>query len=144
MNERLGRFSSTTLAGEDLTLPDDLDGMALIVVAYQQRQQPDVDSWLAALGDADVRFLEVPVLGRRWLPAKLFINGGMASNMDQRTRERTMCVYTDVDRFRRDVLGTASEEVAAVLVEADGTVHWSSTGPATTESAAALRSAIRS
>ena len=112
MNDRLGTFTSTTLAGEELTVPSGLDGPTLLCVAYRQRQQADVDTWLAVVGaDPRVEVLEVPVLGRRWLPGRRFIDGGMASNMDAATRARTMCVYTDVDAFRRDVLGVRSTEV---------------------------------
>lgn len=139
----VGRFSSRTLAGVPLTVPDDLERPTLVCVAYQQRQQRDVDTWLAIVADDPrVDVLEVPVLGRRWLPGRRFIDGGMASNMDAATRAQTMCVYTDVIGFRRDVLGVTSEEVCAMLVAANGRVWWSALGPATPAAAADLRTAI--
>jgi hypothetical protein len=139
----IGRFASRTLAGDDLALPDDLDGPALLLFAYRQDQQSDVETWLPAVPpDGSVRVLEVPVLGRRWLPGRRFIDGGMASNMDETTRRQTMCVYTDVAGFRRDVLGVDTTEILAALVTDAGAVRWHATGPATRETTAALRSAI--
>lgn len=138
----VGRFSSTTLAGAALTVPDDLTGPTLLLFAYRQWQQRDVDTWIAAGRDTGVRLLEVPVLGRRWLPGRRFIDGGMASNMDRATREQTMCVYTHVENFRRDVLGVSSTKVLAVLVDADGRVAWHALGPADQAGTATLRAAI--
>jgi hypothetical protein len=139
----IGRFSSRTLAGVPLTVPDDLERPTLVCVAYRQQQQRDVDTWLAVVADDPrVDVLEVPVLGRRWLPGRRFIDGGMAANMDAATQAQTMCVYTDVAGFRRDVLGVTSEEVCAVLADADGRVHWSALGAATDTADAALRAAI--
>ena len=126
--------SSRTLAGRELTVPDGLDGPTLLLVAFRQEQQRDVDTWIAAVPDgAGVSLLEVPVLARRWRPARRFIDGGMASNMDQRTREQTMC---------RDVLGSSSTDVHALLVDADGRVEWRTTGPATAAGVTALTAAI--
>ena len=143
MGDVVGRFSSTTLAGRELTVPDDLDRPTLLLFAYEQRQQADVDTWLAVLPeDADVGVLEVPVLARRWQLARRFIDGGMASNMDQRTREQTMCVYTDVDAFRREVIGTDTDQIAVLLVDEDGAVRWRTTGAATPDGVTALRRAI--
>lgn len=144
MRDVIGRFDSTTLAGRDLVVPDDLDRPTLVVFAYQQAQQRHVDTWLAVLADAraDVDVLEVPVLGRRWRPVRRFIDGGMASRMDSSTREQTMCVYTDVAAFRRDVLGVSSTDVLAAMVERDGRVVWHAFGPATPSGADGLRDAL--
>ncbi len=144
MRTTIGRFASTTLAGRPLVVPDDLDRPTLLLFAYQQRQQGDVDTWIAAVaGDSGLAVLEVPVLGRRWLPARRFIDGGMASNMDRATREQTMCVYTDVAMFRRDVLGVDSSSVLAALVDATGRVRFQALGRATDAAAVRLRDAIR-
>lgn len=140
MRDVIGRFSGTTLAGRRRTLPDDLARPTLLAFAYRQRQQPDVESWLAVVQGDEVDVLEVPLLGRRWMPARRFINGGMAANMDLPTREQTMCVYTDVGAFRRDVLGVRSRKVLACLVHPGGEVAWHALGPSDDTAAADLRS----
>lgn len=143
MRDVLGTFASRTLAGEPLTVPRDLTVPTLLCVAYRMWQQRDVDTWLATVaGDERIGVLEVPVLGRQWLPTRRFIDGGMAANMDASTRARTMCVYTSVGRFRRDVLGVTSTEVCAVLVEPDGRVAWHALGPAVPDAVAGLQTAI--
>ncbi|MFT6943385.1 MAG: hypothetical protein ACJA2F_001587 [Nitriliruptoraceae bacterium] len=143
MHPRIGRFTSTTLAGDVLRIPGDLGRPTLLVFAYERMQQGDVESWIQAVaGSNPLRVLEVPVLGRRWLPGRRAINGGMASQMDRTTREQTMCVYTNVAAFRRDVLGVTSTEILAALVTPDGTVRWHAIGPADNAGAAALRAAV--
>lgn len=143
MRTRIGRFESTTLAGRDLVVPDGLSGPTLLLFAYRQHQQRDVDTWIRAVRPDDgIRVLEVPVLGRRWLPGRRFIDGGMASNMDAATREQTMCVYTDVAGFRRDVLGVTSSQVLATLVDAEGGIRWRALGPASDRGRADLASAV--
>lgn len=143
MHQRIGRFTSTTLAGDALRIPGDLGRPTLLVFAYERLQQRDVESWIHAVAGSDqLRVLEVPVLSRRWLPGRRAINGGMASQMDRTTREQTMCVYTNVTAFRRDVLGVTSTEILAALVTPDGTVRWHATGPADNAGAAALRAAV--
>lgn len=143
MRRVIGRFDSTTLAGRPLAVPEDLDRPTLLLFAYEQRQQRDVDTWIRVVADPPaVAVLEVPVLGRRWMPVRRFIDGGMASNMDRTTREQTMCVYTDVAAFRRDVLGVDSTAVLAALVAPDGRVHWHALGPATPDGATELREVV--
>jgi hypothetical protein len=143
VREIIGRFASTTLAGEPLAVPDDLGGPALLLFAYRQRQQRDVETWIRSVPDnAAIQILEVPVLGRRWLPVRRFIDGGMASNMERATREQTMCVYTDVAAFRRNVLGVGSRRVLAVLVDPGGHVRWHAIGPASEAGARELRRAV--
>ncbi len=46
MHETIGRFRSTTLAGAELAVPDDLGIPTLMAFAYRQHQQRDADSWL--------------------------------------------------------------------------------------------------
>jgi len=142
VHDVVGRFTSTTLAGVPVAVPDDLTTPTLLLFAYRQRQQRDVDTWIGAARGTAVGLLEVPVLGRRWLLARRFIDGGMASNMDRATREQTMCVYTDAGAFRRDVLGVTSTRVLAALVDVDGRVAWHALGPADAAGTATLRSAI--
>ncbi len=142
MRDVIGRFSSTTLAGVSLAVPHDLTGPTLLLFAYRQRQQRDVDTWIAAARGSGVRLLEVPVLGRRWLPGRRFIDGGMAANMDQPTREQTMCVYTHVAAFQRDVLGVSSRQVLAALVDEVGRVCWHGLGPADDADVVTLRARI--
>lgn len=143
MHDQLGSFRSTSLAGVEMAIPADLAGPTLVVFAYRQHQQADVDTWIRVVSDDDrVRVLEVPLLGRKWLPTRRFIDGGMASGMDAQTRRQTMCVYTDVARFQREVLGVTSGEVLATLVDAAGTVHWHALGPAGPADAAGLQAAV--
>lgn len=143
MRDVIGSFASTTLAGRPLVVPDDLTGPTLLLFAYRQSQQRDVDTWIRSVaGDSTVRVLEVPVLGRRWLPGRRFIDGGMASNMDRATREQTMCLYTDVVAFRRDALGVDSSRVLAVLVDEHGHVHWHALGAATDAGIETLRTTL--
>lgn len=71
------RLHGRRLDGVQVRLPDDLPGRSLVVLAFHQRHQRDVDAWLARVPPG-VPCFEVPLLGARWTPARPLIDGGMA------------------------------------------------------------------
>lgn len=132
-----------TLDGTVVELPSQLPAARTVVVlAFRQRQQGDVDRWIdlaVALGvpasPLDVArpmataVIEVPVLGRRYLGARRFIDGGMAASIrDPAVLARTITVYTDPAAFRRRCGVPTAEEVTVLLVGRDGVVTWDRTG----------------
>jgi len=133
-----------SLDGTVVELPAQLPGRRTVVVlAFRQRHQQDVDRWidlavasgvpaspLGVVGAMDTAVVEVPVLGRRYLGARRFIDGGMAVSIaDPAVLARTITVYTDAAAFRRRCRVPTAEEVTALLVDRDGAVTWHRTGP---------------
>jgi hypothetical protein len=76
--------------------------------------------------------VEVPVLGRRYLPARRFIDGGMAGAIrDPAVLARTITVYTDPAAYRRSCEVTTADQVTAMLVDREGNASFRAVGPPT-------------
>ena len=138
-----------SLLGAEVHLPADLPGArTLVLLAFRQRQQAQVDRWIdrtvADLGvpgspldpgfDGSRAVIEVPCIGRRWRPARRFIDGGMASSIAHAPiLARTITVYSDVDRILRAIDAPARDRVQARVVTRDGTIlaaaHGEPEGP---------------
>jgi hypothetical protein len=141
---RLAPVRGRALDGTEVVLPDDLPGdQTLVVLAFRQRQQPEVDRWIelaVSLGVAATPLgaprplrravVEVPVLGRRYLAARRFIDGGMATGIgDPAVLARTVTVYTDPIAYRRRCGLGSGEAVRVLLTRRDGRVSFVATGP---------------
>ncbi len=154
------QLASTTgraLDGTTYQLPRDLPAeRTLVVLAFRQPQQACVDRWIAlatTVGAAPTPLgaslplpaavIEVPVLGRRYLPARRLIDGGMASGIgDPEVLARTVTVYTDPERYRRRCGLGAGDEVRAMVVDREGTVSFHATGEPGPEHRAELAAAL--
>jgi len=154
---RLAPASGRALDGTEYDLPAGLPGeRTLAVLAFRQRQQADVDRWidlavslgvsgtpLGAPGPCPAAVVEVPVLGRRYLPARRFIDGGMATAIrDPAVLARTITVYTDPVAYRRRCGITTADQVTAMLVDREGTASFQALGPPTEEQADELTTAL--
>ena len=154
---RLATVSGRALDGTPRELPAELPAiLTLVIVAFRQRQQRDVDRWidlavdlgmagtpLGAHEPLEQAVIEVPVLGRRYLGARRLIDGGMATSIaDPEVLARTITVYTDPGRFRRRCGITTAEQVTALLTARDGTVRWSATGPPGSDARGSLAAAL--
>lgn len=123
------------LEGRDVDLPDAFVGERnIVVVAFQRNHQTLVDSWLPwfeqqAATDLDLRFYELPTIGRIWAPARRFIDGGMAAAIrDPVVLQRTFTIYGDVNRVTGP-LGIGDRSTITVLcVDRSGSVLWRGEG----------------
>jgi hypothetical protein len=141
---RLAPAEGRALDGSECRLPPGLPAeRTLVVVAFRQRQQADVDRWIdlaVSLGvpgspleapePRATAVVEVPVLGRRYLPARRFIDGGMAASLgDPAVLARTITVYTDPAAYRRRCGITTADQVTAMLVDREGHASFQALGP---------------
>lgn len=132
------------LEGREVRLPSGLAGSPrIVVVAFERRQQADVDTWIRAVepllaARPDARFYEVPVIGSSSAPFRLWVNNGMRAGIpDEAARRRTITVYTDRDGFLA-ALGARRESITTLLVDAGGRIAWRADGPADPEKVASL------
>ncbi|MFU8839904.1 MAG: hypothetical protein ACNA8R_04195 [Nitriliruptoraceae bacterium] len=154
---RLVAVEGRALDGTLLELPAQLPGRrTVVVIAFRQRQQRDVDRWIdlavalgvpaTPLGAAvalETAVIELPVLGRRYLGARRFIDGGMAASIaDPAVLARTITVYTDAAAFRRRCGIPTAEEVTVLLAGRDGVATWYRTGPPAPADRGALADAL--
>lgn len=155
----LPAVETRTLQGAPKLLPDDLPAQrTLVVLAFQQRHQRDVDEWMAiadrrgwltdlsdpgstSLGGSKPSraVIEVPCISRRWGPVRRFIDGGMATTIAvPEVLARTWTAYTDVGRVQRALQIADSGEIWVAVVEDDGTVTESVVGPPTEATEASI------
>jgi hypothetical protein len=147
---RFARLRTRALDGTDRLLPDELPAeRTLLLLAYRQRHQRDVDAWIAlavrlgvpatprsAVVPMATAVLEVPFLRAAWLPARAFIDGGMARGIaDPDVLARTLTAYGAPGAHRRatglahPLTRSRRPEVEALVVGRDGRVFWHASGP---------------
>lgn len=119
------------LHDEEVRFPDDVRGRpTLVLIAFKQRQQVNVNTWLDEVAAFEraipgVRILETPTISSgAWGLFAGYIDGAMRSGIpDPEARARTVTFYTNVRRFRES-LGLESEDtIYAVLLDRDARVR---------------------
>lgn len=132
------------LNGDSKTLPADLPGDPTIVfIAYKQRQQLDVNSWINALGldpDRGAEFVEVPVVGTGARMFRNFVDNGMRSGITATSlRARTITLYENPALVNTPLGFSGRDEIRVAIVRRNGEVLWSTSGPATAQGVAELQ-----
>lgn len=134
-----------SLAGVDLRLPGDLPGDThVLLLAFQQRQQGDIDGWISALQAEDVAGIyELPLLGAKWQPFRPVIDGGMAAGIRvPEVLARTITVYGQIGAVERALQLPSRDRVYAV-VESGGQVAHVAQGTVNDEGLSAVLAAVR-
>lgn len=124
------RITAENLNREQVTLPDDLAGSpALVLVAYKQKQQTNVNTWLDRMDEIEtaipgVQIIETPTISRgKWGWMAGFIDGGMRSGIPStEARARTITLYTDVSLFNQALMIDSTDTIYAVLLDTEGEV----------------------
>jgi hypothetical protein len=147
------RFPSVTgsnLHRQKLTLPGDLQGdHNLVLIAFQQWQQAQVDTWIPFAQQLEethdgVRYYELPTIRRLNALARTFVNEGMRAGIpDLVARERTITLYLDKTAFRRDLQLPGEDNIHVLLLDGQGTVLWQAEGDFTAEKGDSLTAALR-
>lgn len=154
---RLAPLRVRALDGTVRRLPAELPAeRTLVVLAFRQWQQRDVDAWIALAVSFGVpaspfgateplarAVVEVPVLPRRYAPVRGLIDGGMATTIaDPAVLARTLTAYADVDRVVADCGIGTTERVAALVVDRSGRVSLFASGPPGPDAAEHLAAAL--
>ena len=116
-------------------MPSEFEGeVNLLLIAFLQKQQADVDTWLKPLpliakANPKLRFYELPTLKGMNRMVRWFINNGMRGGIpDKDQRARTITLYIDKEPFKKS-LGLGSEDqIYAVLIDKSGKVVWKQAG----------------
>ena len=130
-------------------LPETLEHeLNLLLIAFQQRQQEDVETWVPFAGDLGAEFegfgaYELPVIPRRYRPVSGFIDGGMRAGIpDPEVRAATITLYIDRNSFMRALEIVDTDAIVPMLVRPTGEILWRSTGRFSEPAGSALRAAI--
>lgn len=143
---RLPSVSTNDLNGMRRTLPN--GRLNVLLIAYEQWQQLEVDSWVSALERLEqlhdeVGYFELPVVGQMNLLGRRTLDFYMRRGIpDRRIRSRTLTFYADPAGFRKPLGITDAEHIAVLLVDGDGLVRWRASGARTQSAEAALRVAV--
>ena len=141
------RVDTADLNGRILSFPDQLPSdPTLILVAFKQRQQKNLDGWIAAMDlsapDAP-DWIEMPVIANYGAIWRGFIDNGMRSGITKtEDRARVFTVYVDPDRFRSFFEMPTDEEVYLMVVGQNGAVLETVQGDHTKAKEALIRSAL--
>lgn len=137
--------SGINLHGDTVAIPAELEGeRRIVVVAFEQQQQRDVDTWIGALegdlrADPNLKLYELPVIYEGSAAFRFWVNNGMRSGItDDLARHRTITVYTDRDAFYA-ALGVRQNSITTFVIDKSGAILWRADGPATDGSLADLR-----
>jgi hypothetical protein len=143
------RVKGSNLAGEAFILPEDIEAeFALFMIAFKQKQQIDVNTWISVARELaqvydEFSYYELPTIDRLNPAARTFIDGGMRGGIpDPVARATTITLYLDKPAFR-EVLDIADEEsIVVLLVDRKGEVFWRAEGPSTQEAIDGLKATL--
>lgn len=142
--------SGSNLQRSKLSLPQDFQGERnLVLIAFQQWQQAQVDTWIPFARRLEetypsVRYYELPTIQRLNAVARTLINEGMRAGIpDLVARERTITLYLDKKAFREALLLPGEDDIHVLLLDRQGRVLWRSEGAFTPEKGESLTEAIR-
>lgn len=149
MTERFPEVEGASLSAVEHRLPGTLAGdVNLLLIAFRQWQQKDVDTWLPTATELATtypafRAYELPVISRMYRPASGFIDGGMRSGIpDPAVRDATITMYLDRKQFRADLGIDSIDEIVPMLVVPDGRILWRTTGRYSDDAGRSLREVI--
>ncbi|NNF70099.1 MAG: hypothetical protein HKN01_10025 [Acidimicrobiia bacterium] len=129
-------LTGSSLDRTEWTFPADLEGPTLLMVAFRQAQQAQVNTWLPIarrLGQSNESFayFEVPFIDVKWRPARGFIDGGMRAGIaDAEVQATTVTVYGRRGPWLRRLGVDSLDDIVVLLVDGDGLVHWMTRGEA--------------
>jgi hypothetical protein len=142
--------SGSNLQRERLNLPEDLEGeWNLVLIAFQQWHQRQVDTWLPFARQMEetypsVRYYELPTIQRLNALARTFINEGMRAGIpDPVARERTITLYVDKGDFRAALDLPDEDNIYVLLLDRQGRVLWRAEGAFTPVKGESLAEALR-
>jgi len=141
--------SGSNLNRQKLTLPQDFQGkLNLIFIPFERWHQMEVDSWIPLVKELeeqaiDLVYYELPIIQSRNYFSRMFINEGMRAGIpNQRSRERTITLYTDKTKFRRALEMLDEDHIYILLVDRQGKEFFRARGPYSREVEASLRQAL--
>ena len=130
-------------------LPETLEhDLNLLLIAFQKRQQADVDTWVPFASILAAEFegfgaYELPVISRGYRPFAGFIDGGMRAGIpDPDVRAATITLYIDRGTFMASLDIPDTDAIVPMLVRPDGEILWRDVGRYTEAAGADLRTAV--
>lgn len=142
--------TGSNLQRKKLALPQDFQGeLNLVMIAFQQWQQTQVDTWIPFARQLEetysgVRYYELPTIQRLNALARTFVNEGMRAGIPNPVaRERTITLYLDKDEFRQALQLPHEDNIYVLLLDRQGQVLWWVEGAFTPEEGESLAAQVQ-
>ncbi|WP_075061870.1 hypothetical protein [Ornatilinea apprima] len=146
---RFPKVSGANLLRQKKHLPEDFEGlMNVVLIAFWQSQQSDVDTWLPPLERWEktcpgLEHYELPTISSRGRLAQFWIDEGMRMGIpDPQTRAHTITLYLEKAAFRRALEIESEDEITVLLLDGQGEVIWRGRGVWDADQGQALQSQI--
>ena len=143
-------MTGSNLQRQKLSLPQDFQGERnLILIAFQQWQQAQVDTWIPFARQLEeshpgLCYYELPTIRQLNALSRTFINEGMRAGIpDPVSRERTITLYLDKLAFRQALQLPDEDDIYVLLLDRAGRVLWRAEGNFTPEKGNSLTAALR-
>ncbi len=141
--------AGSNLQGRRFRLPADFEGdYNVVIIAFQQTQQYDVETWLPLLRRLRrqypaLHYYELPVVWEMPRLRQLLLDMGMRLGIsDRATREKTITLYLDKRAFRRALDIPDENAIMVALVDRTGRVLWRTLGPYNEAKGASLEASV--
>ncbi len=139
------KVTGSNLNKTTMNIPEDLGGeYNLVIVAFQQRQQYDVNTWISFLdalssNNSDFEYYELPTIRSMNRFYQRIIDGGMRAGIPSiDTREHTITLYIDKKRFQTALEIENEDDIHLYLVDRIGKVYGEWVGPYNEQAATEL------
>lgn len=142
------QLRGTDLSFGTVQIPEELaPGPKLIVVSYDDDQQGIVNEWFEPLLELNTDFPRLngyytPLLPKDTADSAAFIIGGFAALANSAERERTIVVFTHVERFNELVAVQSTEAVQLFLLDDSHQIRWRADGAVSKAKLDTLRSVL--
>ena len=131
-------FQATTLAGSQITLPEQARGkITLILIAFQRHAQSMIDSWLSPyleefMENPKFTFYEIPMIESSWW--RLFatsIDRGMRQGIPSARHQHVVTFYGNAAVYINKLGMSDRSQAYAFLLDTHGVIQWRGKGFAT-------------
>ena len=133
IGKRFPEVTAESLAKTSESIPDSAKGkVALIVVAFLQQSQPQLDSWLQPFAEKfgakeGFTFYEVPMISSGYKFMKFVIDSGMRGGIPKEKHKNVVTMYGDVEKYMNE-LNLEARFGYAFLLDKEGIIRWQGQG----------------
>jgi hypothetical protein len=127
--------SGKNLNGQQFNLPTDFVGQYnIVLVAFEQNDQYDVDTWVPAVRELvaeypQVSYYELPVAGETNIVGRTMLDYWMRTGIsDPVARAVTITLYIPRESFTQALNLTDAKRIYTLLVDDSGQVLWQTEG----------------
>jgi hypothetical protein len=145
---KMPTVEADTLNEKSLMLPRDLPGeKTLVLIAFAESQQKNVDTWIAGLNlnTANFSWIETPVIDPLYSFFSGFIQNGMRKGIpDLQARARTVTIFTKRADFLKAMgLPESTNTIYAIVVDRTGNILARAEGDFASQKASVLLAALK-